>query len=70
MSNRSALRDRTSLSEDCQMKDLGQFGDCCRVVSESSIGSGWKRLTHVLAELEALHGSPPPHGLVHALNPP
>ena len=53
MNNRSASRDRASPSEDRHMNDQVQYGDCCRVVRESSIGSGWKRLTHVLAELEA-----------------
>jgi hypothetical protein len=36
------------------------LGDSCRVIRESSIGSGWKHLANVLAELEARQGSLPP----------
>ncbi len=60
MKNRSALPGRASSSEGRRMGDQAFYGDYCRMVTESSIGSGWKHLVNVLAELDARHDSLPP----------
>ncbi len=60
MNSRSALSVRAPSSEGRHMEDRARYSHYCRVVKESSIGYGWRRLVHVLAELEVHHDSLPP----------
>jgi hypothetical protein len=61
--NSSALPARAE-SFECRRTDDQALGDYGQVVRNSSIGSGWKHLVDILAELEVLHDSSQ-RGLAH-----
>jgi hypothetical protein len=51
---------------DCRRTNDQTLSDYCQVLRDSSIGSGWKHLVDILAELEALHDALS-RGLAHAI---
>lgn len=64
--NNPAVPARAESSE-CPRTDDQTLSNYCRVLRDSSIGSGWKHLADVLAELEGLRNSLP-RRLAHVLS--